>query len=225
VFERFTEQAHRIVELARWEAEGLGHRYLGPEHLLLGILRDGDSGAAELLRAAGVGLATARAELVDLAGHGVVPAPRPSDRELLATLGIDLEAVRRATEHSFGGPVLAAATLRVTRRRWWRGGLVVWTPLCGPPLLAKRAMYLASQQAGSLGHGAVGPGHLLLGVLQDARDPAGRARMSRRHRRIAAHAGLPGGYQGAVAPLLRRLGVDVEALRRAVMAEVGGVGS
>jgi ATP-dependent Clp protease ATP-binding subunit ClpA len=224
VFERFTGQAHQVVGLAGEEAEGLGHRYLGPEHLLLGILREGASGAAQLLRAHGMGLEAARAELLALARQGVVPAPRPSDRELLGMLGIDLEAVRRATEQAFGGQALAVATRQVTRRRFWRGARVVWTPLCGPPFLAKRALHLASQQASGLGQ-VVGPGHVLLGVLQDAREPAGRVRGSRRHRRITAHAGLPDGYQGAAGPLLVALGVDQEALRRAVMAKLGGVGS
>jgi ATP-dependent Clp protease ATP-binding subunit ClpA len=225
MFETFTEQAHRVVDLAREEAEGLGHRYLGPEHVLLGILREGASGAAQLLRAYGADLEAARAKLSALARQGVVPAPRPTDRALLGMLGIDLEAVRRTTEQAFGGRALAVATWRVTRRRSWRGGRVVWTPLCGPPFLAKRALQLASQQASTLGHGAVGPWHVLLGVLQDAREPAGRVRVSRRHRRIAEHVGLPSGYRGAAGPLLGALGVDLDGLRRAALAEVGGVGS
>ena len=225
MFERFTEQAQRVVGLAGEEAEGLGHRYLGPEHLLLGILREGASGAARLLGSHGVGLEAARAELLGLARQGVVPAPRPTDRALLGMLGIDLEAVRRSTEQAFGGQALAAATWRVTRRRPWRGGRVVWTPLCGPPFLAKRALHMASQQASMLGHGAVRPWHVLLGVLEDTREPVGRVRVPRRHRRITEHVGLPDGYQGAAGPLLGALGVDVERLRRAVMVEVGEVGS
>jgi ATP-dependent Clp protease ATP-binding subunit ClpA len=225
VFERFTGQAHRVVDLAREEAEGLGHRYLGPEHLLLGILRDDASGAARLLGSHGVRLEAARDGLLALARQWVVPAPRPTDRALLGMLGIDLEEVRRSTEQAFGGQALAAATWRVTRRRSWRGARVVWTPLCGPPFLAKRALQLASQRAIALGHGAVGPGHVLLGVLEDAREPAGKTRVPRRHRRITAHVGLPDGYRGAAGPLLGALGVDLEGLRRAAMAEVGGVGS
>ena len=41
-----SEHAQRVLDLARKEAEGFGHCYLGPEHLVLGVLRDGDSGAA-----------------------------------------------------------------------------------------------------------------------------------------------------------------------------------
>jgi ATP-dependent Clp protease ATP-binding subunit ClpA len=225
VFGRFSEQAHRVLDLGRDEAERIGHRYLGPEHLLLGMLREGASGAARLLRAHGIALAAARAELLALARQGVVPAARPSDRELLGTLGVDLEEIRRTTEQAFGATALGEATWRVTRRRGWRGGGVVWTPLCGPPFFAKRALQLASQQASALGHGVVGPEHVLLGVLEDAREPAGNARGSRRHRRIIAHVGLPDGYQGAAEPLLAALGVDLEALRRAVLAALRGGGS
>ncbi len=225
MFERFSEQTHQVVGLAGEEAEGLGHRYLGPEHLLLGILREGASGAARLLRSHGMRLEAARDGLLALARQGVVPAPRPTDRALLGMLGIDLEAVRRSTEQAFGGQALAAATWRVTRRRSWRGGRVVWTPLCGPPFLAKRALHLAGEQASSLGHGAVGPEHVLLGVLQDARAPMDQVRVSRRHRRITAHVGLPDGYRGAAGPLLGALGVDLDGLRRGAVAEVGGVGS
>jgi ATP-dependent Clp protease ATP-binding subunit ClpA len=98
-----SEQASRVLELARAEAEGFGHRYLGPEHLVLGVLRDGGSGAGRVLEAFGVDLVAARLALRRLADRGVVPGPRPSDAELLGSLGIDLEAIRRSTEQSFGG--------------------------------------------------------------------------------------------------------------------------
>jgi hypothetical protein len=113
----------------------------------------------------------------------------------------------------------------VTRRRGWRGARVVWTPLCGPPFFAKRALQLAGERASALGHDAVGPEHVLLGVVEDAREPVGSPRGSRRHRRIIAHVGLPDGYQGAAGPLLAALGVDLEALRRTVLAALGEGGS
>jgi ATP-dependent Clp protease ATP-binding subunit ClpA len=225
VFERFTEQAHLLLDLARDEAERLGHRYLGPEHVLLGVLAEGHSRAAQVLRAHGVELAVARAELLGLAGRGLVPGPRPSDAELLDTLGIDLDAVRRNTEQAYGFRAVGEATWRVTRRRGWRGGRVVWTPLCGPPFFAKRALQLASEQASALGHGEVGPEHLVLGVLEDAREPAGSTRGSRRHRRIIAHVGLPEGYRGAAGALLGALGVVSDELRQGIVAELRGAHS
>jgi len=223
VFGRFTEPAHQVLDLAREEAERGGHRYLGPEHVLLGLLAEGESGAAWVLRTRGVDLAATRAALRRLAEQGVVPAPRPSDAELLSSMGIDLDAVRRDTEQAFGVQAVGEATWRVTRRRWWQGARVVWTPLCGPPLVAKRALQLASEQAHALGHREVWPEHLLLGVLEDARHPADQVKGSRRHRRIIAHVGLLDGYRGAAGPLLRSLGVDLDELRDAVTGQLGGV--
>ena len=127
-----SEHAHRALELARAEAEGFGHRYLGPEHLVLGVQRHGDNGASEVLQSLGVDLVAARTALRHLAARGVVPGPRPSDTELLESLGIDLDAVRRDTEQTFGFQAVGEATWRVTRRRPWWARRVVWTPLCGP---------------------------------------------------------------------------------------------
>jgi ATP-dependent Clp protease ATP-binding subunit ClpA len=218
-----SEQADRVLDLARAEAEGFGHRYLGPEHLVLGVVRDGASGASRVLAAHGVDLPAARVALGRLAERGLVPGPRPSDAELLGALGIDLDAVRRDTEQAFGFRAVGEATWRVTRRRRWRGRRVVWTPLCGPPLVAKRALQLASEQAHALGHSQVRPEHLLLGVLEDARQPLGLVGGSRRHRQILGHVGLPDGYQGAAGLLLAALEVDPDRLREAVAAELGGI--
>jgi ATP-dependent Clp protease ATP-binding subunit ClpA len=224
VFGRFTESAHRVLELAREEAERYGHRYLGPEHVLLGLLAEGQSGATGLLRAHGMDLAAARAALARLRDRGVVPAPQPSGAELLGSLGIDLDAVRRDTEQTFGVQAVGEATWRVTRRRgWWGRRRVVWTPLCGPPLTAKRALWLASEQAQALGHGEIRPEHLLLGVLEDAHQPAGKVRVSRRHRQITAHVGLSEDYQGAAGPMLAALEVNLDQLHDAVTAELGRV--
>jgi ATP-dependent Clp protease ATP-binding subunit ClpA len=223
IFGRFTEQAHRVLDLAREEAERCGHRYLGPEHVLLGLLAEGRSGAAWVLRATGVDLAATRAALARLADRGVVPPPRPSDAELLSSMGIDLDAVRRDAEQAFGVQAIGEATWRVTRRRWWRGARVVWTPLCGPPFVAKRAVQLASEQAHALGHREVWPEHLLLGVLEDARQPVDQVKGSRRHRRIIAHVGLLDGYRGAAGPLLGSLGVDLDELRDVVTGQLGRV--
>jgi len=218
LFGRFTEQAHRVLDRAREEAEWCGHRYLGPEHILLGLLADGQTGAAGMLWAHGVDLAGARAALRRLAERGVVPAPRPSDAELLGMLGVDLDAVRRGAEQTFGFRAVGEATWRVTHRRGWWGGRAVWTPLCGPPLVAKRALQLAGERARALGHGEVTAKHLLLGVLEDARQPAEEVAGSRRHRRIIAHVGLPDGYRGAAGLLLAALDVDLDHLREAVAA-------
>jgi ATP-dependent Clp protease ATP-binding subunit ClpC len=46
MFERFTDRARRVVVLAREEAKMLGHGYIGTEHLLLGLTREGEGVAA-----------------------------------------------------------------------------------------------------------------------------------------------------------------------------------
>ena len=129
----------------------------------------------------------------------------------------------RGARPNDGHRAVGEATWRVTRRRGRWGRRVVWTPLCGLPLVAKRALWLASEQAQALGHDQVRPEHLLLGVLDDARRPADMGRGSRRHRQITAHVGLPDGYQGAAGLLLAALGVDLDQLRAAIAIEVGGV--
>jgi hypothetical protein len=86
---RFTEPAGIVPDLGREDAEGRGQWYIGPEHLLVGLLRQDDNPAATLLREHGLDLATVRAGIDRLVGQGVLPGPRPDDAELLATLGID----------------------------------------------------------------------------------------------------------------------------------------
>ena len=118
---RFTDAAGIVPHLAREEAERRHQYYLGPEHLLLGLLVEDDTPAVTELRAHGVpvevgddnpaarilhahGLtsATVRAGIDRLAAEGALPGPQPSDAELLASLGIDLDAVDRRIKESFG---------------------------------------------------------------------------------------------------------------------------
>jgi hypothetical protein len=215
------EQTRRILDLARDEAEEFGHRYLGPEHVVLGMVRHGTSGAARILRARGVDLDTARAALRRLADQGVVPAPRPSDAELLGMLGIDLEAVRRNAERAFGPMALGRAIREATRARRGGVGRVPRTPLRGPPVFTVQALHHAGERAKAVGR-QVGPELLLFGVVTDARTPWPRCMSNRWNRQLRASVGLPAGYQGAAGPLLVALGVDLDELRDAVAAELAG---
>lgn len=165
-------------------------------------------------------LAAARAALDRLAEQGVVPGPRPSDAELLGTLGIDLEVIRRDTEQTFGVQALRHATREATRARRGGVGRVPRTPLEGPPTLTTQATYLASQQAKALDYGAVDPELLLLGVLEDVRTPWPRCMANPWVRQLHASVGLPEDYRGAAGPLLTALGVDLDELRAAVSAKL-----
>jgi Clp amino terminal domain, pathogenicity island component len=215
-----SQQVRGILDLAREEAERLGHQYVGAEHVLLGVLREGASGAARVLRARGVDLEAAREALRRLAERGMVPGPRPSDADLLGMLGIDLAAVRRTTEQTFSPQALDRAIREATRAR--RGGLgrVPRTPLCGPPMLAVQALYHAHEQAKTLGAGVVGPELLLLGVVKDARTPWPRCMNNPWTRQLHASVGLPAAYQGVAGPMLGALGVDLDELGVALLAEV-----
>src|SRR5260221_11988064 len=60
-FDRFTERARNVVQLAQEEAQGLQHNYIGTEHLLLGWRREGQGVAGEVLAALGAARDQARA--------------------------------------------------------------------------------------------------------------------------------------------------------------------
>jgi ATP-dependent Clp protease ATP-binding subunit ClpA len=70
MFERFTDQARRVVVLAQEEARLLGHGYIGTEHILLGLLAEGEGLAARALAALEIGLDTARELVAEILGEG-----------------------------------------------------------------------------------------------------------------------------------------------------------
>ena len=212
--------ARRVLDLARVEADLFGHRYLGPEHLVLGVLRDGRSGANRALKAHGVDLPAARQALGRLVDRGVVPGPRPSDAELLDALGVDLEAIRRTTEQTFGHRALGWAVREATRARRRGIGRVPRTPLRDPPMLIGQVLYHAGEQAKAAGVGEVGPELLLLGVVIDIQTPWPRCMDNRWRRQLHAAVGLPEGYRGAAGPLLQGFGIDLEELGGSLLAEL-----
>ncbi|HEY8558701.1 MAG TPA: Clp protease N-terminal domain-containing protein, partial [Actinomycetes bacterium] len=162
----------------------------------------------------------ARAALARLADRGVVPGPRPSDAELLGSLGIDLEAVRRDTEQTFGGRAVGWAVREATRARRRGVGRVPRTPLRrDPPMLIGQVLYHAGEQARAFGAGEVGPELLLLGVVTDIQTPWPRCMNNRWRRQLHASVGLPEGYRGAAGPLLGSVGVNLDELAGALLAE------
>jgi Clp amino terminal domain, pathogenicity island component len=71
MFERFTDQARRVVVLAQEQARTLNHNYIGTEHLLLGLLREGDGVAAKALGSLGISLEAVRAQVQATVGQGL----------------------------------------------------------------------------------------------------------------------------------------------------------
>lgn len=70
MFERFTDRARRVIVLAQEEARNLKHNYLGTEHVLLGLIREGEGVAAKALEALGITLDEVRAEVIEIIGEG-----------------------------------------------------------------------------------------------------------------------------------------------------------
>jgi prophage maintenance system killer protein len=70
MFVRFTDQARRAVVLAHEEARTLDHHYIGTEHILLGLLHEGDGVAAKSLQALGISLPAVRQQVEEIIGHG-----------------------------------------------------------------------------------------------------------------------------------------------------------
>jgi Clp amino terminal domain, pathogenicity island component len=153
---------------ARTQAQELGHRCVGTEHLLLAMLGEQDSTAA-LLRDAGLSAATVRAGIVRAVG---TPGGLLSDAEAAAleSIGIDIHAVRARIEESFGPGVLEEPAA-VGRR--WRLSL---------SRRSKKVLELSLREAVRLKQNWIGSEHILLGLLREGSGPRGEGHGRRRCR-------------------------------------------
>jgi len=75
MFERFTERARKVIILAREEAIRLGHNFVGTEHLLLGLVREGDGLAVAILKKLSVNLSTLKGEVEKVVSVGTQVSP------------------------------------------------------------------------------------------------------------------------------------------------------
>src|SRR5919106_1157810 len=71
MYERFTDRARKVMQLANQEAQRFNHEYVGTEHLLLGLLREQEGVAAQVLMNLGLKLEEVREEVLNLLGHGM----------------------------------------------------------------------------------------------------------------------------------------------------------
>jgi len=184
MFERFTTAARRAVVTAQQQAREARLTEIGAADLLAGVLADRESVPARVL--AGLGVApTGTAEAVE-------EVFEDGDAEALGAIGVDLDAVRRQAEQTFGEGAF-------DRRRRQRPGLVGHRVTSGHVPLdreTKQALVLALREAVAEHHRHLGPEHLFLGLLATE--------------------------EGTALRVLRRVGVqeDVTALRRLVLAEL-----
>jgi ATP-dependent Clp protease ATP-binding subunit ClpA len=150
MFERFSQDARRVVVRARHEAVRAGQGQIGCEHLLLGLLAE-PGPAAAAMTAAGLELTALRARL----SRGSRPEPDPLDADALASVGIDLDAVRRAADAAFGPGALDRAG---PGRARGPGRMRVTAE-------AKKALALGLRTAAALRQREISGGHLLTGII------------------------------------------------------------
>jgi ATP-dependent Clp protease ATP-binding subunit ClpA len=112
MFERFDDDARTVAVRAVEHAIRLGHRHVGGEHILLAVVSAGHP-ASDVMRAQGVTPELVEEEIVRRAGQGAGGQDSGLfaglDRDALATIGIDLDAVRARIEASFGPQALTSA--------------------------------------------------------------------------------------------------------------------
>src|SRR5271165_6801595 len=70
MFERFTDRARRVVVLAQEEARMLNHNYIGTEHILLGLIGEGEGVAAKALESLGISQEAVRQQVGEITGQG-----------------------------------------------------------------------------------------------------------------------------------------------------------
>jgi len=177
MFERFTDEARNAVVAAQREASALDHGWIGTEHLLLALLADADGRAARVLRGFAVDAAWARGEVERIVGRGEPEL----DADALATLGIDLDAVRERVERTFGAGALSR---RRCRRGLMTGGALPFTAR------AKKALELSLREAIAMGDDHIGSEHVLLGLAREGDGVAGGILRSRGIDRDAVRAAL-----------------------------------
>ena len=140
MFERFTDTARHVVVQAQDDARGLGHGYIGCEHLLLAAAATGEPAGA-VLRDQGVTPHRIKAEILRTTGRRQTAGRAGGlDAEALASIGIDLEVVRARIEAAFGPDALTRALPAVRRRPAWGKG-----PLAG--LTRRRRRHRARRHA------------------------------------------------------------------------------
>jgi ATP-dependent Clp protease ATP-binding subunit ClpA len=214
MFERFTGGARAVVVQAQEHARRLGHSYIGCEHLLLAAASNGEPAGAAL-REHGVTPEGVEAEIVRRVGLGQAAGLFSAlDRDALASIGIDIDAVRAQIEAAFGPDALTRARpgacrgsrparkspLALLRRSRGAGhgrGTTAGARPAGPgghipfTCRAKKSLELSLREARARQDGYIGVEHLALALI--------------------------GMNAGAVPPILSALGTTQATLRSAIL--------
>src|SRR3712207_2794126 len=154
MFERFTDRARRVVVLAQEEARMLNHNYIGTEHILLGLIHEGEGVAAKALESLGISLEGVRNQVEEIIGQGQ-QAPSghiPFTPRAKKVLELSLrEALQLGHNYIGTGPIL----LGLTRE----GGGAAARVLVRPGAALNRVRQQLTQRlAGSQGKGSAPAG-------------------------------------------------------------------
>jgi ATP-dependent Clp protease ATP-binding subunit ClpC len=211
MFERFTDRARRVVVLAQEEARMLNHNYIGTEHILLGLIHEGEGVAAKALESLGISL-----DAVRPGGRGVRMFERFTDRARRVVVLAQEEARMLnhnyiGTEHILLGLIhegegVAAKALEslgialegvrqqveeiIGQGQQAPSGHIPFTPR------AKKVLELSLREALQLGHNYIGTEHILLGLIREG--------------------------EGVAAQVLVKLGADLNRVRQQVLQLLSG---
>jgi ATP-dependent Clp protease ATP-binding subunit ClpC len=100
----FTPRAKNVLEMSLREALQLGHHYIGTEHILLGLIREGDGVGAQVLAGLGVDLNRARQQVIQLLHGRPAPVATGDLRERLASVAARLAVIERRLGDAGAGP-------------------------------------------------------------------------------------------------------------------------
>ena len=190
MFERFTDRARRVVVLAQEEARMLNHNYIGTEHILLGLIHEGEGVAAKALESLGISLEAVRQQVEEIIGQGQqapsghIPfTPRAKKvLELALREATQLGHAHIGTEHILLGLIhegegVAAKALEslgialegvrqqveeiIGQGQQAPSGHIPFTPR------AKKVLELSLREALQLNHDYIGTEHILLGLVRE----------------------------------------------------------
>ncbi|WP_040696161.1 Clp protease N-terminal domain-containing protein [Nocardia vinacea] len=161
MFERFSRSARTAIVIAQEDARELRAPRIEVEHVLLGLLAQGEPELKTLLEEAGL---THREVLKTLGQQAKGQPLGAEDAEALRSIGIDLDAVRESLEATFGEDALERAVPE-ERSRFGRGRDRNWGHI---PFTrdAKKVLELGLREAMARKDRSIESGHLLLGILR-----------------------------------------------------------
>ena len=222
MFERFSDRARRVVVLAQEEARLLDHDYIGTEHILLGLIHEGEGVAAKALESLGIRLDTVRREVEEIIGRGggqpsghIPFTPRAKKvLELSLREAMQLGHDYIGTEHILLGLVREGEGMACK--------VLVKLGADLPKVRAKVLEMVAGGAAEERSPGAPMPTLAISAELMAVLEEASRAAAAKGASEVAPiHLFLAAAQHpdGAAGRMLRAVGVDPEELHRQVVDE------